>query len=79
MARGGPPKRMKTQRGAGRPLGLRTGGPPHMASSKERLSRNTRLSVGRSYGTITVNSPGVTKVITPPQMQFNIDTLSSVG
>ena len=31
------------------------------------------------YGILTVNSPGVTKVMTPPQMQFRVETLSSEG
>lgn len=31
------------------------------------------------YGTITVNSPGVTKVITPAHMHMRVDVLSSVG
>ena len=32
-----------------------------------------------SYGTITVNSPGVTNVITPAHMHMFIEVLSSVG
>src|ERR1039458_7921944 len=31
------------------------------------------------YGTSTVNSPGVSSMITPPQMHINWETLSSVG
>jgi hypothetical protein len=31
------------------------------------------------YGTITVNSPGSTNVITPPHMHISVEVLSSVG
>jgi len=37
------------------------------------------LGKARVYGTITVNSPGVTKVMTPAHMHINIDVLSSAG
>jgi hypothetical protein len=32
-----------------------------------------------SYGISTVNSPGVTKLITPPQMHVSVETLSRAG
>ena len=32
-----------------------------------------------AYGTCTVNSPGITKVMTPAHMHMFIDVLSSVG
>jgi len=32
-----------------------------------------------AYGTITVNSPGVTKLMTPAHMHMFVDVLSSVG
>src|SRR5579862_6436485 len=32
-----------------------------------------------SYGTMTVNSPGVVNVMTPPQMHINCEVLSRVG
>ncbi|HWO29379.1 MAG TPA: hypothetical protein VNO32_11350 [Candidatus Acidoferrum sp.] len=36
-------------------------------------------SAAPPYGTITVNSPGVTNVITPPHMHISVEVLSSVG
>ena len=42
--------------------------------------RNTQSAIKVTfYGTITVNSPGVTNWITPPQMHMSFETLSSVG
>lgn len=41
-----------------------------------------RLLIGlrrKTQGTITVNSPGSTKVITPAHMHISIDVLSNVG
>ena len=38
-----------------------------------------RVSTASVYGTSTVTSPGVVKVITPPQMHINCDVLSRVG
>jgi len=40
-------------------------------------AREARLRC--AYGTSTVNSPGVTNVITPPQIHINCEVLSSVG
>src|SRR3954470_17818047 len=39
----------------------------------------SRESVALDHGTITVNSPGVTKLITPAHMHMSVDVLSSVG
>lgn len=38
-----------------------------------------RVRVGASYGTMTVNSPGSTKLMTPAHMHMSVDVLSSVG
>src|ERR1700730_9373238 len=38
-----------------------------------------RSSHEKFYGTITVNSPGVTKLITPAHMHMLVETLSRVG
>jgi len=39
----------------------------------------SRFAASSSYGTITVNSPGSTKLITPAHMHISVEVLSSVG
>src|SRR3984957_13096452 len=39
----------------------------------------SRFAASSSYGTITVNSPGMTKLMTPAHMHISVEVLSSVG
>ena len=51
----------------------------HPVQPPSSAQRRYRIGEVPFYGTCTVNSPGVTKVITPAHMHMFIEVLSSVG